>query len=991
MDNPRIRLSDVVNPDLLLQSQKRPASDASSTWAALVGDDDQSSTEDELPLNAPSERFLQLAQPTRRSTRRSMAGARGDTYANANNFPRTPRLTPLKATPSAVLIYQLSAPADSYESAFTSSRAITKAKYLPLYLTTRGSTVGAATYSILPSHRHLICVKQNTVSHAKKPDISGKNKKTTWPIGRMPVELFAAVTQYLSRNDIKSMRLVSREFERGVSGTLFHTAVVPFNTELYDMIEQDKHVKQDVKGKGKAHHASTPEEAETRSLSWKNAMEDKENKVYKGHGLRVFEGFGPHIRKFGMSFEVHEDALEEPPVKKPSSRFETYYGSYEWPNPEYCRFGELAGLERTADETSQMKAAMAHLDNVQCLALSLDSGLGWLSGPDKSLCSQIKSARPTIFGYSPSVKNYKKREQDELWEAIYSAHQTAGTLNLLKHSKLGHAPLNSPISAIPGLSRTAYSDTSLWSTMDVSAIAEATPALRSENGGISRTGMLYTYYDPPQSDEGLLQLQETVASIASTPLQPAQLQKHQKEWLLEAEWAQRAFLMSYMLAIVDNGPTFSQVTTLNLAQISSRFLPLLSRPDFWSALPNLNEVTLKVKPDWRYIGKDEAGVVETQDIMPSDAVDLAYEILRNYIGRRISIRKLLFGWIGSGEHAEGMFARNNYLMPAPITRLSKSMLNLKVDADMITLPYIEDFTLSNCWLTPTSIVALVTSLEKQSLKKMTFDSVSLTAHPRYALGAHGGPNQQLAQMWALQAPPPPPPPFPPPPVLFVQPAGQWGQPQAQLYVPPWQPQPPPIGNGALPQHFNNQPANFWPQNLQPPANVHGHTPTQPWYAGHREGSWPEIISALSPGTTLDSYRPRNSWDTPLPPRNTSLTHLEFISCGYARISQPPFDQSTIEVSYSPYRGTDSFTKRRSALYKSMLETNDRHKGLITQHMPEREADALVSAWGMRMGWEDGARKVEPEFDAFLPGGTGRFSGVVRRVDEWQATAGAEEY
>jgi hypothetical protein len=75
--------------------------------------------------------------------------------------------------------------------------------------------------------------------------------RAQWVPGEFPVELFELINQHLCRDDIKSMRLVSKEFERGVSGSLFDTVVVPFNTELYEMIDQ-KVTKPDLKGKRRA-------------------------------------------------------------------------------------------------------------------------------------------------------------------------------------------------------------------------------------------------------------------------------------------------------------------------------------------------------------------------------------------------------------------------------------------------------------------------------------------------------------------------------------------------------------------------------------------------------------------------------------------------------------------------------------------------------------------------------------------------------------------
>nr|POE86463.1 hypothetical protein CFP56_46647 [Quercus suber] len=103
-----------------------------------------------------------------------------------------------------------------------------------------------------------------------------------WPSGKVPVEIFELVASSLARDDVMAMRLVNHEFEDKVSRTLFHTCVVPFNTELYDMIDED------AKNNTRATVAGRLSEAPTDSgrLQWLNAKEDTEGKVYRGHGLR---------------------------------------------------------------------------------------------------------------------------------------------------------------------------------------------------------------------------------------------------------------------------------------------------------------------------------------------------------------------------------------------------------------------------------------------------------------------------------------------------------------------------------------------------------------------------------------------------------------------------------------------------------------------------------------------------------------------------------
>lgn len=147
----------------------------------------------------------------------------------------------------------------------------------------------------------------------------------------LPVELVEMIASYLNRDDIKSLRLVSRELNQTVSQTLFKTVVVPFNTEIYGMLGQEQTL--DVKGK---------KEAGSYNFVWKNANGDD---IYNGHGLDVFRGFGAHILRYGMSFEVSEVALAKPPVKTLTEHHESFWGTFDWPFDEYRRFEDIAGLE----------------------------------------------------------------------------------------------------------------------------------------------------------------------------------------------------------------------------------------------------------------------------------------------------------------------------------------------------------------------------------------------------------------------------------------------------------------------------------------------------------------------------------------------------------------------------------------------------------------------------------------------------------------------
>ncbi|KAK6001996.1 hypothetical protein QM012_002486 [Aureobasidium pullulans] len=894
-------------------------------------------------------------------------------------------------------------------------------------------------------------------SHKQRIDASHRTaRRAQWVPGEFPVELFELINQYLSRDDIKSMRLVSKEFERGVSGSLFDTVVVPFNTELYEMIEQ-KVAKRDLKGKRRVDDpVRNFVDLDPGSLPWKNALEDTEDKVYRGHGLKVFEGFGHHIRRFGMSFEIKEDALQSPPQKNRLDSHESYFGSYEWPSKEYTRYELLAGLERTADETSQMKLAFSHLSVVQQLALSMDSGLGWMNGPDKSLRSMILQRPSPLFGCSHGIVDAQQQERMRLWEAIESAHDRLGALEDLKEGCLERVNLDENFFFRPPFSATPYASPALWATAPAQPISAVVPGIADSDGNDApETGVLYI----STSDAGDLSIHSTEAQRAEflrklDKFSPASLGVHQKEWLLEAEWAQRAFLTTYMLGVVDNSSVFGKVSVVNF-RVSSHLVPLLSRQDFWTALPKLQEVTLAVIPDWRTVERDEAGIVETKDVDPSLAVEKTYSLLQDFIGARPNVTKLNFSWAAGGEHAEGIFARNHHVLPAPVTTIARSITLALKDDDLINLPHIKDLTFSNCWFTPISIVAMIKNLRKKSLKKIKFDSVSLTAMPRAPnVGVnpvnHANPNQNMfaphqapgpgvvmlggnfaaqfgAQVWQG-----------PPVGVSVQ---QWAQTMLQnlnamtqqqgvaLYQVPqiWTNHPmgmtmqqihgmltglaagnnqgiPPMAQPGmlyqLPQQQqqagaaqftqNVPPVAFPPPPPHPPAGwllapqpaVQAAPAPQPsnipWYEGHRTGSWVNVIDKISPGPRLEMYAPRDEFEPAPEPRKKGLVSAEFKSCGYVQLRSPTFgDQNNIEAPAS-YRMSRHFIRRQSLLSPAMLTTQDKLLGTIVQYMSEHETDALHHAWGMTMGWSDAKLAEEAEYDGYLAGGTGRFSGSVTK-------------
>ncbi|KAL1801005.1 hypothetical protein ACET3X_001347 [Alternaria dauci] len=575
---------------------------------------------------------------------------------------------------------------------------------------------------------------------------------------KLPVELVELIADHLDRDDIKALRLVSRELNQYVSQVIFQTVVVPFNTEIYGMLGQD--TKPDLKGKKRAR-------IDKPSYSWKNANGDE---VYNGHGLDVFRGFGAHITNFGMSFEVAEDSLSMPPVKLVMERKTSFWGSYDWPYEEYRRFDAVAGLETAADETPRMKTAFSELTKVKELALSIDSGLGWLNGPDRSIRARVLHRPPRVFGTAKAVSDRRTQAQQELWNHIEACHQKDGSE--VKLAMLYRIDGKFPLPELEEANKVADVQPQM-PYLDPQLLKAAIPFDAANTHVPSSFDDPYVLDQfvstPPPSGTGILFSSTKTPSegaLLVNPVIPANLTKAQKEWLLETEWAQRAFMSSYLLSVIDNPTTFQLVHTFNISGLSDRYLPMLNRSDFWDALPSLRNVTLMLIPGWRTVQKDEAGLVDTPKTDPTQDMGMLFDLLHDHISCRSNIRHLKVGFVTGGEHAEGLHARNKLLFPAPIVdlrvRAQPSAFHptglVSTDAAclkecLLQFPHVEQLVLNNCWITPSALLQFVKLHDHHKLQNLILDSVSLTAVLRPPII---NPNNLAHQAAALQNMMPPP-------------------------------------------------------------------------------------------------------------------------------------------------------------------------------------------------------------------------------------------
>lgn len=432
-------------------------------------------------------------------------------------------------------------------------------------------------------------------------------------------------------------------------------------------------------------------------------------------------------------------------------------------------------------------------------------------------------------------------------------------------------------------------------------------------------------------------------SFLSEAFTPHNLTTAQKEWLLETEWAQRAFLLSYTLAVVDNISTFQNVRTFTVAKLSSRYLPPLQRADFWAALPNLDTVTIIVSPDWRNIVKEHAGYVDDPAINPSEASGALYRLVQGCIAPLQKVKTLTLGFVGGGEHATGIFARNKHVVPGPITENPKDQLEATKPLKTLHLPHVEHLTFTNCWFGPHALRSFVTEMRQANLHTLRLDSVSLTATS--SIPAPQGPN-----------------------------------PAAQPVVPANPPQAAAVNVLNLPVI-----AALGPGGPTTPAPV-----TTTWLTTNpRPNSWPDLIDHITPAFPIATLRAIHdpSLETPVPRSNGTLHRLVFASCGYVLFQDNPDFVATVLGTPPARERNPRLVRRAQELESVMMRTDDRLLGRIHPIFPQEERACLQGAFGLRTGWgwgqEDG-RESESRFDPLEDdewmAGMGRFSGEVAKVE-----------
>ena len=602
-----------------------------------------------------------------------------------------------------------------------------------------------------------------------------------------------------------------------------------------------------------------------------------------------------------------------------------------------------------------MSMALSNLQGVRELGVSIDSGLGYLCGPDISDHAQVFREKPKIFGVSETQMSWNLLERQRLWNGIVRSLGPAAATNYViqgdtilanqtqltpnergyyevhfhfpSNPRSDHCVVGPPRTRGP---RVMFVEGHGGRPADRPLVFQGINLANTPQ--TSGATEYLTTGDLDIHDQASFQGREK-SPFHTAALIPNNLTPAQKEWLLETEWAQRAFLSSYCMALTDNSHTFQHVQSFTVAKLSSRYLSALQREDFWRALPNLNNLTINVSADWRNILKSDSGIVEAPDIRPSGAATQFHKLLATFIAVVPGIKTLSLGYFGGGEQQVGIFGRNKHILPAPLTDFSDHNAATSVNADILALPHVEHLTLNNCWITPPALKTFISQMRTANLRTLTLDSVSLTAHS--GVVDHMEPNP--LENGVLRFPDGPP-------RRFDDPA---------------------VGN-LFQQRGSAQ---------DPRSNGTG------WMVEScRIGSWGNVIDAITPGPTFDllRYAYQHLHDVPEIRSPGPFERINFVSCGYVKlVNLKDFNQAFLgEVSTNL---PNWLRKRAIDLMPIMMHRND--DPLLGQIIPilhDHELEVLQTAFPMEMNRTD-VTEWDNREDGQPVGGSGRFSGHVEKL------------
>ena len=192
-------------------------------------------------------------------------------------------------------------------------------------------------------------------------------------------DLWTVICSFLSTQDVKKLRLVSRSTAEILVPIQFRNVVVNFGRKFFDIHDKE----------------------------W-------DSRTGNPPPASMFKKFGDNVNQFGIGFEYDLRGLANANAKVIEKQEDAWFGKFTWPTKDYPRFAGLQAIEDLVDHNRPLlKESLSMITKASELGICIDSGHGWLEGPDISdiaVFNRRIGKGSKIFG--------KKFKTEDIWSTF---------------------------------------------------------------------------------------------------------------------------------------------------------------------------------------------------------------------------------------------------------------------------------------------------------------------------------------------------------------------------------------------------------------------------------------------------------------------------------------------------------------------------------------------------------------------------------------------
>ena len=825
-----------------------------------------------------------------------------------------------------------------------------------------------------------------------------------WPSGRLPSEICEAIAEHLHRDDIKSLRLVCKELEEKFS-ILFRSVVVPFSSELYSFAAANGRPtepdttsaqslavgKSDMKmfqergwnirrfaiafdfnedtlatplsivakpkwSRSQCFYGEVDWPEVTNTMRY-DRMRDLEATAAQTQKMKAAFGLLTNLRGLGLYLDNGFGWLNGPDqsdgarkARRPHPVFQPIFLPNEVIHTKRSPTLITGQEQITISSTEMLRQYARVLQSLECYeSRHLQIVAEYLRRTPVNELPELNreeiKKHVNHFLVSKDIRPPAESHWMTLPELVERRKADNGARRHLN-------PSTSTIPTAPKLSEAAqkFAD-------DLLTVKNDESTNDSHGRDIVRAKPVFDSFDLTVDEDDYLAFKGFYLSrLKHSLLRPGDLTQLQLRLLKENEWAEHAFLNTFMLSVIDNPRNMASIRILNIAQLPSSQLGLLDRPDFWDGLPLVGDLTLLVSPDWREVPFAPSYALDNHEelsVLPSLASERLGRFLAHRIAGKDSIRGLHVGYVGGGEHATGLFARNRHILPAPILPAHKNF------PDVLLLPHVARLTLVNCWMPGAALLRFAERMGRHSLENLRFESFSLL------------PFDGLTTLMDVDAAP-----------QLRNAESMWINGKRYIdYLVPY-----------LTAHataaFHNVNGESLAVRVTKPMG-----PDEYLKQGPMPGTWglllhrlmPRSVPALgasprrAPGPkSPDVGGPASPETIPL-----GLKTIELASCGYAKLRNqalcPQFDVRENDASHAHAGLKGRMQERLQALRPLMMAAPDVFLAQVVPRYIVAERALLTVVYDLETGWTDEAAAVQCCEDDQDEGGTGRYSGTIEAL------------